>query len=373
MSKKVLTVTFTNTVNYGAILQATALQRVLLDHGYDTKLLNYNVKHDGLKSRPVSKRFLSFVWSLIKGYLGHTKRKNKTSHFLSLHNSFTSPINDKKNLLKLNDNFDVFIVGSDQVWNPKIIGNDTSYLLDFVSGDKTKLSYAASFGLNVLPSAFEDTVKEKLKSFQAVSVREQQARNILDQLSIDSTLVLDPTLLLRGKEWSEFYDNEPIIKEPYILCYYMPGNKMVESRISKLACKIKESKGLRVISIGRKEYTRLYLNKNNRVADGPKEFLNLISNASYVLTNSFHGVCFSVNFNKNFFAFVEEDYMSSSSLSSRIFSLLNALELKDRIVVPSGADSQLIAKSSISYSEVQDEIEILRANSIGFLMNAVGN
>lgn len=371
--KKIGILTFVNTVNYGAVLQATALQYFLLKKNFNVENFNYCIPHDGLNQRPLYNLLLTKSWNIVKLFLGYKLRLQNTHKFISKNLNLTENISTKEGIFKYADHYDCIIVGSDQVWNPKIIGEDTNYLLDFVSNNKLKISYAASFGVNSLPLDYSKIVKEKLKFFSSISVRENQAKNILKNLGINSEVVLDPTLLLSKDDWSKFYSKKRLISEKYILCYFMPGNKEIEKKITEISDNLSKNIGIKVVNIGKKEYSKLNFKRNNRVTDGPEEFLNLIYNCEYLLTNSFHGLAFGLNFNKNVYPFVEKEFSHSLSLSSRLISLLDLMNCQYRLVNPNMSFEDFLKIREIDFEEINKRLINNRIKSVNFLEKSLNS
>lgn len=369
--KKIAILTFVNTVNYGAILQATALQYFLSKKNFEVNNLNYCVEHQGLENRPLYKLILTKTWNIIKLFLGYKRRLKKTNKFIKSNLNLTERIINPDDLLKYNNLYDCFIVGSDQVWNPKIIGKDMSYFLSFASDRKMKISYAASFGLNSLPLDYFNNIYDPLKNFSSISVREKQGQNILNTMGIKSEVVLDPTLLLSEDDWRYFYSEDRLIKEKYILCYFMPGNKVLEKKITEISDYLSKQTGYKIINIGKKEYSVLNIKRTNRVTDGPKEFLNLIVNSEYVLTNSFHGLAFSLNFNKKVYPFVERNFSEDISLSSRLISILELTGCKNRIIYSDSTYQDFLNIKDIDFSKVNSILELNRSISSKFICDSL--
>lgn len=365
--KKIGTLTFVNTVNYGAVLQATALQYFLSKKDFEVHNFNYCLEHEGLNNRPIYKIILTKIWSIFKLFLGYRLRVKNTNNFIAQHLKLTKKITTPSEIKKYSSFYDYFIVGSDQVWNPNIIGKDMNYFLDFVPNDKVKISYAASFGLNNLPLEYSKYVNDKLKSFNAISVREVKGQDILNNLGFESEVVLDPTLLLTREDWKNFYSKERLVKEKYILCYFMPGNKILEKKITEISDFLSRETGFKIVNIGKKEYTKLNFKRNNRVTDGPGEFLNLIANSEYILTNSFHGLVFGLNFNKNVYPFIEKTFSDDLSLSSRLLSILDLTNCDYRIVYSDTTCEEFLKIKNIDFLSLNNFLEINRLKSIDFL------
>ena len=296
--------------------------------GYEVDLIDYNPKSNlsGLK------KVKNVVWRKVRFFLGVKRRWKRTDYFRVNYLNINNDRHAKFLCLGCNCNiwqYDKYVVGSDQVWNPLILGNDLTYLLPFVKDSTKKVSYAASFGSATFPAAYTEIYHNHIKQFSFISVREKSGLDILDSMHIlNGKVVLDPTFLLSRKEWLKYKSDTLEIKKKYVLCYLMPGNlsnayivKNAKLIASKLSCDLK--------IVGGREYKRFFASVY--VVDaGPSEFLSLIEGAFLILTNSFHGTCFSINFEKRFVSIVD-NRGNVYNRNSRIVDLLNLLELKDQL------------------------------------------
>lgn len=368
MKTKVGVLTYIQTINYGGILQATALQKVLTKLNYTPELIDYHAKREGYKNRPIHRKILTLGWNYVRYIFGYYKRIANTQSFLKQHNKFSQEgYNNKQKLKAKPPEYKYYIVGSDQVWNPNMIGFDSSYLLDFAPEKSVKISYAASFGVTNLTEKHKNFFKTYLPIFNAISVREKEGKtlinNILPQAEVEITL--DPTLLLNKNEWTKL-SSPKIEKKKYLLCYYMPGNTSVSKKIKSLSEHISQQQNLAIINIGKKFYAQANIFQDNRCLIGPSEFLTLFLNAEYIVTNSFHGVAFSVNFNKNFVAVIENSKSASSIFTSRIKPFLTKLNLDDRIVDPN-SEIDISKLNNINYEPVNKIVGMEIEKSIDFL------
>ena len=244
-------------------------------------------------------------------------------------------------------------------------------LLNWVPNNINKVSYATSFGISSIPKKYYDKYRKFLSRIDFISVREKNACELVTDISgKDAELVCDPTLLLNKKEWLEIQEEKPIVKGNYILCYFLGKN--IEHR--KFAEKLKERTGYKIVSIN---HCDEYVKYSDKFADeipyniGPGEFINLIRNAKYVCTDSFHGTVFSLINKVNFFTF--ERFAGKNikmSTNSRIYSLLELVALEERLIKES---NQLETKinENINYDEVDNVIENFRQTSIEFLKQAL--
>ncbi|MFI3262884.1 MAG: polysaccharide pyruvyl transferase family protein [Rikenellaceae bacterium] len=323
--KTVGILSFISSENYGANLQAVALQYKLNEFKVYNTYINY--KH---KEKLSGIRKLKHIcFSCVRQIFGYKLRKKKTDIFRSKYLSLSDKVNSYDDLSKITIKYDSFIVGSDQVWNPRFVSpEENGYLLSF-ENSKPKYSYGSSFGVAEIEESDKVIYRNALNKFAILTVRENSGCNIIKDLGINAEVVLDPTLLLDQYEWLNFYNPKPIKNCKYILCYVMNGDNLSIDYIRRYASNLRQSLDCdyNIYFIGDKEYKRLYFNYNLICDAGPSEFLNLIHNASYVITNSFHGTCFAINFKKQFKTILRR----TNRFNTRIEDLLNKLSLDDFI------------------------------------------
>lgn len=372
--KKIGTITFHESINYGAILQTYALQKYLVDQGYNSEVIDYRNSKRGLEHLTMSRKVIHHIWNKVikKVLIGETRQK-KTSKFVT-DNIPISKMSFSESTILHNTPplYDAYITGSDQVWNPKNTSGDSSYFLTFAPLEKLKISYAPSFGVSLLDDKYKKKYKDWLSRIDRLSVREKEGKAIIHDITGEDTIItLDPTLLLEQKDWEKVsipYYN----KRPYVLCYHMPGDKIVNSAISKIAKKIAKKNNWDVISIGQKEYMKLIPGGKRIFNAGPDEYVGLFQNASFVLTNSFHGTVFSIIFNKNFYVPINEKLPTDQVLSSRISSLLSILNIEDRLI-PANIKFDLADDKNIDYTEVNNILHKSRTDSRLFLEDALSS
>lgn len=318
-------VTFQSANNYGAVLQAYALQEYLSDHFAETSIINY---HNANIDKSYKKPSLEDIVKQPKGYLFRTiqyylyrGKFNKIEEFRRKHLNLTKIYSEDTVKDALHE-ADIFITGSDQVWNYLIIGRDPSYFLEFAKSKKT-CSYAASFGVSDIPIEYQAFYKESLQYIDYISVRENQGKHIVEELKSGRVDVLpDPTLLLPLSEWNK-------IKKPpkyfgrYILVYKITASE----NLLKFAKLISRKTKLPIIYIPNDLKSGIVGTVKLNV--GPEEWLGYIDNAEYVITNSFHGTVFSILFRKRFFCEVSTKVNPSTS---RLKTLLELFDLEDRII-----------------------------------------
>lgn len=352
-------------INYGSALQAYALYHYLSKIGYDVELLNY-IPERYLKQRRFTFTnkgqldFKEFIYKLL------TLRKKR--HCLSIFNSFLvsktkmgKELYNSKELQEATQQLDAIIVGSDQVWNNKYNqGIDPNYYLSFANDNIKKVAYAASCGVDNYSSTEWNAIKQYLSSFTSISLRESSMVNTFAKEGIDSVLVCDPVFLLSDEEWELIMEPVQNVPDDYLLIYCLDSDK---NRLIEIGNKIANEKKLKTILLS--YYSLLPNNQVDVVVEGcgPTSFISLIRNASFVVTNSFHGTAFSILFNKQFVVSKKESY------NSRIYSLLNELDLLDRYI---DLDGYSIDKNDINYDLVNPVKQSLITASETFIEMSIG-
>lgn len=352
---KIGILTFQFVDNYGAILQAYALKKSLSDNNNEVSIINYDNYKLRASGRSKISKNKTKVWNCIRRFIFGNKKHKGFDRFrkkyLEINNEPICDITGFSNYINSHD-YDCYIVGSDQVWNPLITNYDETYLLNTIPENKLKIAYAASFGLTSVDKNWLDVVATSLDRFDKVSVREANARKCLINAGVqkDIGVVADPVFLLEQEKWDIIADKKNI--GDYILCYIMPGDKYVEKNIEKNAHLLREKFGYKIIYIGRKEYKKFRPDGKDIIDASPADFLGYFKDAKIVLTNSFHGTAFSIIFRKEFYTFVNPNIDDTKQLSSRIVDLLSECALENRCVT-----KEKIEFSSVHYEASNDKIE----------------
>jgi len=368
MKRKVLITTLFGVTNYGTVLQAYATQKKIQDLGYDSDILNYTQKRLSLlnvikKSNHEAKNIKSKLFilgSVCFRLVPNVIIKKIFSKFVNKYLVLTSNnINDYVEVKKSFDysKYSCFLTGSDQVWNSKYNeGIDYVYYLKFVPDDLNKVSYASSIGMNEFPKEEKKEIKNLLNRYNHISVRELSAQEELKKMSIDSKLVLDPTMLLNIDEW-KLIEKDMNINEKYLLVYILGRDKS----IMDIAEKVAAERNLKIIKIGLDFIHSSKIYKNYQFCS-PNEFVYLFRNADFILTNSFHGLAFSINFNKQFLA------ISPKTYNTRLLSILTLFDLTDRLIIN---NDDLINDANINYDLVNKKLSKYRNDSIDFLRKSI--
>lgn len=379
------TLTFHITSNYGALLQAYALQVVLARMGYSSEIINYQFPgsenllcHKLSDCKTLKKKIhllKDFIWCLT-GPVGYGRRLRILRSIDFIKNYI--PVSEKVyssylDLLKEATDYDAYITGSDQVWNPDLKEtSDNAYLLEFVPEGRTIISYAASFGVPELPIEQAATYGRALRKFDHISVREQEGVEIVRRVTENkkAQLVLDPTMLLTRDHWLNLATCKTKHKK-YILCYFLDDFEQSRNFVDDL----QQQYGLPVLYIGfNKKY--LFNPKIELVSGaGPREFLGLFANASIVVTNSFHGTVFSILFRKSFYSVLGINSLRRA-MNGRMSSLADRLYLNDRIcevknikLIPQPIDYEKIEK--LLNEEREKSMEFLKKSLCNVIMNDI--
>jgi len=333
---KIKTITTWADYNYGASLQAYALLTFLKGEGHDVELIKYlpsyqTRMYDYMWVNPESKasRFWITRWlyRIVKFFQRMTTLKRKRIfddfNFGELATTNKTYLNYEE-LMKYPPEADLYLVGSDQVWNVLYdAGNDPAFYLEFVKNG-IKASYAASFSYLEIDEKNKQRIAKSLKDFKAVAVREFHGCDLLKKMGVESTWVLDPVFLLSVDEWICFakHSQKEDLSRPYLLVYDFEGNIRLKSFVKEYA----KRNNLEIYAIVDK-FPISYANKNFKNA-GPREFVDLIARCHTFVSNSFHGTAFSIMFHKPFFVFNRNRH----KVNSRMESLLALFEMTDNIV-----------------------------------------
>ena len=272
---------------------------------------------------------------------------------------------------KCGSNYKTVLIGSDQLWLPANIAANY-YTLNFVPKEINSVAYATSFGVSSLPDDAAEMAKSFLPRIKHISVREQAGQELIENLIERKVpVVCDPTLLFTGDEWMDIQQEDPLFKEPYIFCYFIGGARQHREFVKKL----KKETRFKVVALTHIDH---YMKSDEDYADftpyniGPSEFLNLIRNATYVCTDSFHSTVFSILYKKDFFEFRRYTQNTKQSTNSRIDTLFNLLDIHDRMLY-GNEDIRECINMKIDYDKVHRNLERVRKQSYGYLRTALND
>ena len=362
---KVAVITRHAITNYGSLLQAMATQKVIEDLGHTCEIIDYvredesYQKHEKtlLERKPKwnnnpLKRFLYLALRQPESILSGRKFEKFQKKFLRMTRRFSNAEELQDNVIDA----DVFMTGSDQVWGPTENGSyDSTYCLAFT--EKKKISYAASFGHTEMNDELQKYYHKWLSRYTHISVREDSAVKVVESLGLCASQVLDPTLLVEAFEWKKYIKHTP--KKKYVLVYQLHNNK----KLGAYAKKVAQMKELPLVRISTSIHQ---ISREGHFIWCPdiSIFLSYIYNAECLITDSFHGTAFAINFNTPFV-----EVLPNNNTGTRNMSILNLTGLSDRIL-RNYNDIQL-ADMPIDFTYANSVLKERRVQSIAILKTMI--
>ncbi|WP_370832909.1 polysaccharide pyruvyl transferase family protein [Acidaminococcus sp.] len=360
--KKIGILTFQRASNYGAALQMYALQRKIRDIGPDAEVIDFICPYIFDWYKPFMLKHIFHPRALIGDILNASikmKRNHQFSSFVKKTMRFSKPVS-KSSLSSISDKYDVYIVGSDQVWNPLLTNSESAYFLDFVKEKSKRRSYAASFGVSEWPISSTLPIARLLEEMGAISTREEAGKKLIQSISGNTapiTVDLDPVFLLKKEEWLSIAKKK-VGSKSYLFIYAV-GNENLE-KVYRTASQLAEEKGLYIINL---RYGRSIRHSEYQIGHvvydaGPDDFVSFIANASCVVTDSFHATAFSVIFHKPM-------YISMPNTSgSRISNLFSTAGIEGRSI------GKMMKK--IDWDKADRQMEKARRESLSHLKEIIG-
>lgn len=366
---KIGILTYHRAENYGALLQAYALRTYLQGLGYEVSFVDYWPNYHENYFKPIS--WDRFKMAGIKGKLDclldmtlwlcpKTMRKKKLQKFIINELGVVGkPLYNEKT--KATEHFDVVVYGSDQIWRKQNLGgvgfDDWYFGADNVVADR-KIVYAGSMGTVKTTPTDDIYIKQMMKDFCNISVREADLQKYLQSLQIPSTLVTDPVFLLTKEQWMNVAAPKSYKGEKYILFY----NLLNKPEDVTFAEKLSKEAGLPIKEINKKLSLK-HFGKRYISTASVSEFLRMILDAEFVVSNSFHGVAFSIIFQKQFFA------VGMGEKANRVKSLLNSIGITERYV--EDAHGTFAYMTSIDYNSVAETLNDIVHDSKQYLIQSI--
>jgi hypothetical protein len=357
--------------NYGSLLQSIATQKIFKKLKYDCKIIDYvpeeetgaRVAFTQIKGKINEKN--NAIKKMINILLREPEYLIMHHKFLKMRRKYLNMTKHFKNHMELKENFanskEIFITGSDQVWGPISNGKlDMAYFLDFVPDNAIRIAFASSFGKANFDRIIIDKIKDRLSKYNAITVREDKAVEIINKMGLEAKQVLDPTLLITSEEWSK-YIIETKKNKKYILVYQIHNNRNLDMYAKKYAKKT----GLPLVRVSPLLHQTI---RGGKFIWLPEigEFLGLIKNAECLITDSFHGTAFAINFNTQFV-----EVLPNTGTSSRNQSMLKLTGLENRIV--NNLEDFSFIDKKICFLEVNKIIEKNREESLNYLETILNN
>ena len=361
-------VTFHGANNYGAVLQAYALTQWLKQNGIEAEIINY-------QSKVFDKYRLFRTWQYKKApymlgvdlmkFSGKLKRNRG---FDAFRKNFL-PVSDKVYITEsdfagVTDQYDYFICGSDQIWNPELTkGPDPVYFLDFVTDPGKKISYAPSIALKKLTEFQLAEMASYMSTFSSLSIREQEGIDILQPYcEQDITKCCDPVFLPDKKCYDQICSEKYAGKRFVFL--YVVGTAAKFKNVISYAEKTAKEHGLQLYYLIDGDKTLYHIEGKNVFGCDPCDFLSLVKNAEYVVSNSFHATAFAILYSRQFITFLKD------GTGSRMQNLLKEFKLENRIYNKNSTET--IFDNRIDYSGLEQTLQSFRKDSCEFLLRALG-
>lgn len=357
---KVAVITRHAITNYGSLLQAYATQKAIENLGHSCEIIDYIRNDESYKEheKTLLKRKPNWYKNLVKRYLYLALRQPES---VAAGKKFEKERISLLNLTKLYDSpemikhdppkADIYVTGSDQVWGPIENGEyDSSYLLSFTNA--RKISYAASFGRTETNDSLNEYFKKWLGEYNCISVREDSAVELLSKMGFSAKQVLDPTLLFDSSFWNKL--TSKINDKKYVLVYQLHNDQ----KLGEYAKKVAKEKGIPLIRISA-SFHQIFRPGKFRWCPSVGEFLSYIKNAECMITDSFHGTAFAINFNTQFV-----EVLPNNKTGTRNISILKMTGLSNRIA--NNYDLS-VSREWIDFSEANKALEIERKKSIQIL------
>lgn len=378
--------------NFGSALQTYATQYVLNNLGYETGIFDINGVHSDINKKKI-KYYLSRVFQkderkyLVDNLLSRGRKKTNVSSDKYAENmrirhqmyqdfnkkwlKFLPKVNGWNALSQQSSTCDHVLVGSDQLWRPSNIAG-CYFTLEFVPDNIDKIALSTSFGVSELPKSLHKHARNYLNRINSISVREDTGKKIVKVLTgRDIPVVCDPTMLLDAEQWKAIQEEKPFIDGDYILIYFMGDNPQHREFVKRL----KHETGYKIVGL---MHGATYVSADEGLADeepynvGPGEFINLIRNAKYMCTDSFHGTVFSILNSTPFFSFRRYEDSSEFSTNDRLHTLLKWTGLSERMIY-GNEDVKKCKGLSVDWAEVLKKVADRRAESMKYLTDALKN
>lgn len=355
--------------NYGQLFQSFALQKFLRGKGHEASVIRYLPEK---RKITLNKLKPNHIVNYIK-YLKHRDKVNESNSILRDFTTFRTGISyTDKIYIGFNElvkedwaQYDCFICGSDQIWSEKNDEQLRSYFLQFAPFQAKKIAYAPSFGANVISDNYKILLKELIREFDFISVREESGIPLINAAGRDAALVCDPTFLLSAEDYIKDKHKVDALTQNTLFCYFINWEMQVdESEIFKFS----NDHQLIPVFFTTKDYKPKYFKIHS--LQSPEEWLNQLKSSAFSIINSFHGIVFSILFHIPFAVVLLSG--SASVMNTRIYSLLEKLGLNDRIITPENP-LEKIYLTTINWTNVDSKLNKFRNESINFIYNALNH
>lgn len=371
---KIGLITIYHVPNYGSVLQAYATQCVIEKMGYECVILNYKYPNEWHINQDVRrKRSLKGRIALCLGLTSSHRKNKKLLKFRKTHFHFSK---EYANLDALRAEdwscYDIFVAGSDQIWNSRFTLADSAFMLSFIPDYKCRISVASSFSSNYIPQEFIEKYKRYLNKFRNLSVREENGKRIIkNDLNIEKNvkILVDPTLLLSKEDWLNIFPQMQKQQkgDGYILLYLLTYAFESRPYVFEVVRHFQKKYGYKVIAI--EGYARsenaLGIEMEDKMDAGIEQYMKLFSQAGIVITTSFHGTAFAVNFGIPLISITPKEKMGDDRQSS----LLNLLGL-EQCIVPVDSDIKDLDPFYNVHSTIK-KLSVMREDSLNWIRSSL--
>lgn len=360
MNKKICLVTWYNLGhNYGTMLQAFAMQNIIRKLGYNSEIIKYEPKNISLTAK-IKKRIAVLYFLIFNNHI--FKRNKKMDKWIKQNIILSKKYNSIEELSKDKEKYLAGICGSDQIWNNNNNIIDGVYYLQFLDEFK-RIAYSPSIGREYISNEVKPKFIKYVSEIKYLSIREKKGAEIIKELTgKDCQINLDPTLLINKQEWLNLLNLKENKDQDYIFVYLLTENNKTMKLIDEYA----RDRNLNI---------KVFLPKKNsnyiNPVANPKEFLTELLNAKYIITDSYHGMLFSLNFEKQFLIYKRFEDNDPKNQNSRIYNILEELKINNRLIDRNTIKIDKVLQKNISYNEIRKILEKKRENSLNFLKDSL--
>lgn len=375
--------------NYGGLLQAYALNRTVRQMGYSCLTIDYRPSSMSVREKFTRKIQREGAGAAVKTAVSlsaqilrkkiiriltpaSTKkmkmREERMAEFRRNAIPHTGETYDSRTIAQTAELFDLFLCGSDQIWNMGCAGSfDPVYWLDFVPEGKKRASYGASMPLPEIPASEREEIRRRVRALDAVSVRENQGKRLLEPLlGEEIPVVLDPVLLVERAHFEQM-GKRRVEMQPYVFAYFLGDSREARASAQEWAAR----RNMKLVSMPC--LLSEYRSCDRKFGDvqiwdaGPEEFLSLIRHSEYVITDSFHAAVFSAVFGREFWVFRRGQDGDKRSMNTRMEHLMELFQTEERLIPPSRLEESSRRAGKIDYRRVNRRLEAERKKSLEYL------
>lgn len=364
-------ITMHRVLNFGSVLQAYALQYKLNSLNRYSEIIDYEFpsKKNVRLLEHINLYFRELIYRIRVGTFFKKRKRKYFKAFIRNNLTISNETYNNSTIKKASNKYGFLLTGSDQVWNPRWIKDDTNFFLAFANDNIPRASFASSFTVKEIPDNYKELYASQLKKYRNITVREQSSILIIEKLiGKKAKLVCDPTLLLTAKEYHLLEKQSTLhVKEDYILVYLMSYMFEPYPEANKIVENVRKELGIKVIYLSGSKFSRL--DKDCKVIEdiGPNEFVWLFKHATFVITTSFHGTAFAAIFQKPLLSLIKSH---ENDNDERITSFLRKLG-NEKSIVEFDSNYSIHKSQLKDYIPSPEKLDAFRNESIKILKDIV--